>query len=253
MSKGIEVTILGSGTGIPSLKRGAPGLAIKLGNEMLLFDSGPGTLNRLLRANIDYRKIDYIFYTHFHPDHTAELVPFLFACKYHSEPRKKPLKIIGPKGIGRLYSSLLEVYGEWITPRTYSVEVKEILNNPYKGKNWTIYSQPLKHTNPSLGYRILKNNRSVVYSGDTDYCKEIIELGHNADLLILECSFPEKHYVKGHLIPSLAGKVGKESGCKRLLLTHIYPICDKYDILSECKKIFKGKINLAKDLMRISL
>lgn len=249
----MEIIILGSGTGVPSLKRGAPGLVIRIGREILLFDSGPGTLNRLLKVGIDYKRLDYIFYTHFHPDHFAELVPFLFACKYHSSPRKKPLIIIGPKGIGNLYFNLLEVYGEWITPVKYTVEIKEINVEPFIGKGWRIYSKPLRHTDPSIGYRIEKDNKSIVYSGDTDYCPEIVELAKNSDLFILECSFPERYRVKGHLTPRLAGKIGRESGCKRLVLTHIYPICDKYKILPECKKEYKGKITLAKDLLRITV
>lgn len=249
----MEVTILGSGTGVPSLKRGAPGLVVRVGREILLFDSGPGTLNRLLKVGIDYRKLDYIFYTHFHPDHIAELVPFLFACKYHSSPRTKPLMILGPRGIGNFYFSLLEVYGEWITPVKYPVEIKELDNSPYRGKGWDISIKHLKHTDPAIGYRLEAKGKSFVYSGDTDYCEEIIELAKNSDLFILECSFPEKYRVHGHLTPRLAGKIASESGCRHLVLTHLYPICDRYNILSECRKEYKGKLTLGRDLLRIAI
>lgn len=249
----MEIIILGSGSGIPSLKRGAPGMIVKIGRQLLLFDSGPGTLNRLLQVNIDYRKLDYIFYTHFHPDHFAELVPFLFACKYHSSPRKKLLTILGPKGLENLFFNLLEVYGEWIKPVTYHVEIKELNHIPYKGAGWTIYSRPLKHTNPAIGYRIETKNSSIVFSGDTDYCREIVELSRNADLLISECSFPDRYYLKGHLTPKLVGKIANESRCKHLVLTHLYPVCDKYDVFKECRKVYKGKLTLAKDLLKISL
>lgn len=249
----MEVIILGSGSGIPSLKRGAPGLAIRIGREILLFDSGPGTLTRLLKVGIDYRKLDYIFYTHFHPDHIAELVPFLFACKYHSAPRTKPLVILGPKGIGNLYFSLLEVYGEWITPVKYSVEIKELDNNPYKGRGWAVSMKHLKHTDPAIGYRLEAKGKSMVYSGDTDYCHEIVDLAKNSDLFILECSFPERYRIHGHLTPKLAGRIARESGCRRLVLTHLYPICDRYNILSECRKEYKGKLTIARDLLRIVL
>lgn len=245
----MEIIILGSGTGVPSLKRGAPGLVIRVGKEILLFDSGSGTLNRLLKAGIDYRKLDYIFYTHFHPDHIAELVPFLFACKYHSSPRTKPLTIFGPKGMRNLYFSLFEVYGEWITPVKYHVEIVELTDNPYKGDGWTIFTKSLRHTDPAIGYRI----NSIVYSGDTDYCQEIVELARNCDLLILECSFPERYRVKGHLTPRLAGRIARESGCKRLILTHIYPVCDRYNIASECRKEYEGQLTIARDLMHIVL
>lgn len=253
----MQVIILGSGTGVPSLKRGAPGLLIKVKGQILLFDSGPGTLHKLLQAKIDYRKIDYIFYTHFHPDHITELVSFLFACKYHSSPRVKPLKIVGPKGFKDFYSKILKMYGKWVKPEKYKIEIHEINNVPYQGKGWTIYTKPLNHTYPCIGYRIEAKTghsiRSIVYSGDTDYCREIVELAENADLFISECSFPEKHRLKGHLTPRLAGRIANESGCKHLVLTHLYPICDKFDIFSECRREYKGKLTLAKDLLKITI
>jgi ribonuclease BN (tRNA processing enzyme) len=246
----MKITILGSGTGVPSLKRGAPGLIVKIGKDFLLFDSGPGTLNRLLEAKIDYLKLDYIFYSHFHPDHVAELVPFLFACKYNSTPREKKLKLVGPKGLENFYFSLLKVYGEWITPSKFSVEINELNGEPYQTKDWIIHASPMKHTDPCVGYRIETAGKTIVYSGDTDYCREIVELAKNSDLFISECSFPEKHRLLGHLTPRLAGKVAKESGCKHLVLTHLYPICDKFNIRSECRREYSGKLTIAKDLMK---
>ena len=248
----MEVIILGSGTGVPSLKRGAPGLVVKVKRQILLFDSGAGTLNRLLKIGIDYRKLDYIFYTHFHPDHVAELVPILFACKYHSKPRIKPLRIIGPKGLKELYHGLSNVYGEWIRPEKCSLELIELTGRKYKENGWTVYTKPMVHSKVSIGYRLeSKSGKTVVYSGDTGYCKSIVDLSRGADILILECSFPERYKFWGHLTPGLAGKIARESGCKHLVLTHLYPVCDRYDILSECKKEFKGKISLSRDFLCI--
>ena len=250
----MEIIILGSGTGIPSLERGSPGLVAKVGKDVILFDSGPGTLNRLLKMDIDYRELDYIFYTHFHPDHITELVPFLFACKYHSNPRTKPLKIIGANGLKNIYFGLFEVYGEWIVPDKYEVEIIELDGSPFEGNGWTVYSKNLKHVESSMGYRVEDEKRnSFVYSGDTEYCKEIVELARNTNLLILECAFPNEHRAKGHLYPKLAGRVAKESNCKYLVLNHMYPVCDKYDMSKECKKEFDGKITVARDFMHFNV
>ena len=93
----------------------------------------------------------------------------------------------------------------------------------------------------------------MAISGDTDYCKNIIDLAFEVDLLVLECSFPEGKKVEGHLTPSLAGRIGSESHCKRLLLTHLYPICDQFDIVNECRQVYKGNLILGEDLMRIAI
>jgi len=249
----VEVIILGSGTGAPSLKRGAPGLLIKIKDELLLFDSGNGTLEKLLKLKIDYTEIDYIFYTHFHPDHIAELMPLLFANKYGSKIRTKPLIVIGPKGMKNLYENLLNAYGKrWLVPENYKIEIKDMDDVAYKGENWKINSEKVNHIDPSVGYRFeTKDGKVVVYSGDTDYCHNIVKLARNADLFISECSFPDELYFKGHLTPSLAGKIARESECGHLVLTHLYPICNKYNIRKECRNEYKGRLTVAKDMLKI--
>ena len=70
-NQGLTVTILGSGTCVPSLQRGSCSVLVQIGNQHLLFDSGPGTMRRLLEAGTTIFDLDYLFYSHFHPDHSA--------------------------------------------------------------------------------------------------------------------------------------------------------------------------------------
>ena len=69
--------------------------------------------------------------------------------------------------------------------------------------------------------------------------------------MILECSLPDDRKVEGHLTPSLAGQVARESECKRLLLTHFYPPCDDHDIVKIVKGQYAGEVMLAEDLMKV--
>ncbi|HDL07293.1 MAG TPA: ribonuclease Z, partial [Desulfobacteraceae bacterium] len=111
----IAVTILGSGTCVPSLKRSSCSVLVETGGSKLLFDSGPGTIRRLLEAETTIFEISFIFYSHFHPDHTGELVPFLFATKYPYEDRRPiPLTIAAGKGFSNFFEKLKMVYGNWI-------------------------------------------------------------------------------------------------------------------------------------------
>jgi ribonuclease BN (tRNA processing enzyme) len=84
-----DLIILGSGTGVPSLKRCSPGMVLISGDSKALIDSGPGILRRMLEVGITYQDIDLLLYTHIHPDHVSELVPILFACKYAELPRQR--------------------------------------------------------------------------------------------------------------------------------------------------------------------
>ena len=247
----MEITILGSGTGAPSLKRNPAGLLIKTGKDNLLFDTGPGTVRKLLELGLTYHDIDYIFYTHFHTDHTLDLAAILFAAKYHLSLRTRQLYIIGPQGLEKFYSSLLNLYGDVIRPEYYKVSLKEIKEQALTIGPYKINSMRMKHCPESTGYRVESAGKTVVYSGDTDVCENIVKLGRDADVLILECSFPDEMKVKGHLSAQEAGNIAKECNCGKLVLTHLYPVCQDEDIIKQARKAFKGEISVAYDLMTL--
>ena len=249
-----ELILIGTGTGIPSLRRGAPGLLIISDRTHLLIDSGSGTLGRMLGIGFTYRDPDLLLYTHIHPDHVSDLVPIIFASKYADQPREKELLCIGGPGFRSYFEKLKNLYGSWIEPNSYQLTIKEISQEPFVYRDLRILSSPMAHISESVGYRIeFKDGKSTAISGDTDYCQNIIDLAFEADLLVLECSFPDGRKVEGHLTPSLAGRIALESRCKKLLLTHLYPICDQVDILNQCRQVYQGKIILGEDLMRIKI
>jgi len=249
-----ELIILGSGTGIPSLRRASPGLIIISDSTQILIDSGPGTLRKMLEVGITYQDPDLLLYSHLHPDHTADLVPTLFACKYGDLLREKDLLCMGGPGFKTFFEKLEKLYGSWIEPQSYHLTIKEISKGAILYRDIKIFSKPMAHISESMGYRIeFKDGKSIAISGDTDYCQNIIDLGFKVDLLVLECSFPDGKKVEGHLTPSLAGRIGLESHCKKLLLTHLYPVCDQFDILNQCRKVYSGQIILAEDLMKIKI
>lgn len=208
----------------------------------------------MLEVGITYRDIDLLLYTHIHPDHVSDLVPILFACKYADLPREKDLLCIGGPGFKSYFEKLKKIYGSWIDPQSYHLKVHEAFRRPFLFRDLKIFSEPMAHIPESVGYRIkFKDRKSMAVSGDTDYCQNIIDLAFEVDLLVLECSFPDGKKVEGHLTPSLAGRIALESGCKKLLLTHLYPVCDQFDILKECRRVFKGETVLADDLMRVKI
>ena len=248
----MKFTVLGSGCGVPNLKRNAPSNLIEVDNLKLLLDCGPGALRQLLKIGLDYCHIDKILITHLHTDHVADIGPFLFSSKYEFNPRKKNLEIFGPKGIKRFYDKLIKLYDKVLLPERYKVIIKEKGDSNFKIGNLSVKTKRLPHAKETIGYRIKdKRGKTLVYSGDTDYCRGLIELSKDADLLILECSFPDNIKVEGHLTPTLAGKIAKEAKVKRLILTHLYPINNKTEITKTVRRIYKKRFYVASDLLRI--
>lgn len=249
-----ELIILGSGTCVPSLKRGSSGLVLVTERAKILIDSGPGTLRRMLEAEFTYHDMDLLLYTHTHPDHVADLVPLLFATKYSDLPRQRDLLCLGGPGFKRYFSKIRRAYGSWVDPESYHFTIKELSRRPIIFQDLKIFAKSMSHLPESVGYRFeFKEGRSMAISGDTDYCENIVDLASEVDLLILECSFPNGRKKEGHLTPSLAGRIALESRCKRLLLTHFYPVCDQTDILKEVREIYSGEIILGEDLMRMRI
>ncbi len=249
-----ELLILGSGTGVPNAKRSAPGYLLNSDGKNVLIDSGSGTLHKLICYSVTYQDIDYIFYSHLHPDHTLDFVSMLFAARNPKSPRKNDLTVIGPKGLEDFYGKLLSLYGKSITPESYRIIFKEMEDSELDLGNFKINTRKMAHTERSIGCRIeFKSGGSLVYSGDTGYCDAIVELARDVEVLLLECSAPDEFETGGHLTPSLAGKIASRARCEKLVLTHFYPICDRYPILNQARKTYRGKIILAKDSMRIGV
>jgi ribonuclease BN (tRNA processing enzyme) len=254
----LSVTILGSGTCVPSLRRSSCSVLMRTGDNILLFDSGAGTMRRLLEAGVEIFDVSFIFYSHFHPDHTSELVPFLFSNKYpDGSCRKKPLTLLAGNGFLKFYENLKLVYGHWIELDPNFLNMIELDNADHdmrRFEDFKVESIPVEHNPESIAYRITGSDGvSVVYSGDTDFSDNLVMLSKNADLLICESAFPDELKVKGHLTPSQAGEIASKANVRKLVLTHFYPECDQMDVKKECRKTYSGPLVLAEDLMTIDI
>ncbi len=249
----MEVTVLGSGTAVPTRDRASPGLLIRVADEYLLVDGGTGTIHQIVRAGMTLDALDRVLYTHYHPDHVGDLPHLLFALRSPEIGRQRPLWVGGPPGLTRHYHLLGELYGPWVAKLPFALELHELKPETINCGSWRLTARSVPHTEVSLAYRIDAEAGSLVCSGDTDYSDALIDLARDADLLILECAFPEDHKVPGHVTPSLAGEMAARAGVKRLVLTHFYPSCDGHDLLTPCRKAFPGQILLARDLMRLTI
>ncbi|RJQ84510.1 MAG: MBL fold metallo-hydrolase [Desulfobacteraceae bacterium] len=254
----MKVTILGSGTCVPRLDRSACAAVVETGGAKILLDLGPGTVRRLLHCGISIFDLTHIFLSHFHPDHTAELVPLLFATKYPDESaRQGVLHLLGGSGLKRFYKGLQAAYGDWIVlPRGQLAlrEIDTLAGETIFTDDFTLTARPVQHRPESLAVRISEPaGISVAYSGDSDPCEALIEVARRVDLFICEAAMPDEHKVPGHMTPSLAGRIAARAEAKRLILTHLYPDCDGVDIVKQAAQTYKGPVVAAEDLMTFTL
>jgi ribonuclease Z len=97
----------------------------------------------------------------------------------------------------------------------------------------------------------------VVYCTDTKPCRNAVELGRDADLLICEGTFDatmrgEAHR-KGHSTVADAAHIAAEAGARQLVITHISPrYVDTSPLLAQARAIFP-ETRIARDLMRVEV
>lgn len=254
----MQITILGSGTSIPLSYKASPSTMLRIEDNIIILDMGPGTLRQLSRIGIESTRINHILISHFHPDHTADLVHFLFVTRNPSVfESRKPFLISGASGLKELIRNLQHAYSHWLDIPGDMMEIEELGTNSLLKKDYgkySVISGPVKHTESSLAYRIEdEKGKSFVYSGDTEFCEEIINLANNTDLLILECAVPENSVLDGHISPSEAGRIASAANVKKLLLVHFYPEILTSDISGECRKYYDGELILGRDLMQVEV
>lgn len=248
----MNIYILGSGTCIPNKRRGSSGYYLEINDKKILLDCGNGTTWKLEHIGVSFTDIDYIFITHFHPDHTSDLIPFLFANKYSYDRRRdKDLYIWGGKGINDFIESLNLIYNDWLKPE--KLFVNEITDSKIQFNDFCVEVLNSLHTDNSLIYKITSAEYTLVYTGDTDYFKGLEEISRHADLLLIECSSVDNKKIKGHLTPSEIIKLARISNPKKIVLTHFYPDCDDFDIVKQIQSEVDSEVIKAEDLKVIYL
>lgn len=255
----MKVTILGSGTIIPSVERSCSSYLLRSGALTLLLDCGPGTLRRLGEFGIAPTEIDAIVLSHFHLDHVADLFPILMARWLGESASEHEIALIGPVGLRRyidlwmsIDAELRELTEPWLA--AYRFDTREFggIDLPWGGETQLdtvrLKAGVTPHTASSVCYRIADESGKVLfYSGDTDYTEEILPLAQDADLAIMECSLPESAKVDGHLTPALAGRLAEKSAVRQLVLTHFYSAVFEENLSKLVSNAYSGKVNLARD------
>lgn len=243
----MKLTVLGSGTVTPTLERAGSGYYLQTGEGWsAMFDLGPGTLRAAIRAGLAPHTWDRLVLTHIHPDHTADLVPLLFAYNYAPPPwkRERPLQIVGPTGIEAFFERLCSPW-PWMAAKDFEFEFVELGQ-----QDWgPLRAFRVEHSDlQARAYRLEADGKVFCYSGDTRPCPGLTEACHQADLFLCECSLPAGYpQVGDHMESTQVGRLATQAQIGRVLLTHIYPLPESIDLVAEVAAEFSGPVELARD------
>ena len=261
----MRVVIIGSGASWPDSERASPSQVIIVDEKPLLFDCGPGTGLNLMKAGIDPARINQIFLTHLHIDHSVEFPSIVFVG--YLVGRKEKVQVYGPPGTINFCKLLFEdVYpsAPEIVRRMreggWNVEPTEVTKGVVcDSGSYRVLSIPVEHGIPGVAYRIETGEGAVVVSGDTRPCASLIELSRSADLLIHECSFSddmaEVARITNHSTAAEVGEVAERAGVKKVVLTHLFPQWKgrEKEMVQSVKSKFGGEVVPSRDLLEITV
>ncbi len=276
------VTLLGTGTPIPDPDRHGPSQVIELGEDTVLIDCGAGALHRFLQSGLDASQISHILLTHLHSDHVSGLNDFLWAGWVGRWWKGRPPLLCGPPGTKVFADRLFHAFEEDIRLRTdegavsvsdLKIPIIEVEDNWTSTRaNWKLTAFRVDHlpVRHAFGFRFEYEGKSVVISGDTTRCTNLIEHARNADLLIHEVAWEKgmrmsidqsegadrarlERILNYHTSSLDVGGICSLANVKHLVLSHLMLAGGTpADLITDVRKSFDGKVTVGYDLAKFT-
>lgn len=199
----MEITLLGTGSPLPSGNRcGAGQLVVSDGNAVLI-DCGWGAARRLVATGYPIGTIEHLFFTHMHSDHITDLPDFLM-MRWTLGAATKPIHVYGPEGTREAVEGFrnglnpdvgyrVAHHGDKLPRAGIDVIVHEVpataaVSHITSANGIEVGSFEVDHRPvvPALGFKVQARGRSVVFSGDTVKVQSLVDAAKGADMLISE-------------------------------------------------------------------
>lgn len=246
-----KITILGTASAVPNINQENAHFIVESDDCVLLVDCVGNPVVRMEQAGVDPTAITDIVLTHFHPDHVSG-VPLLLMDLWLMG-REKSIAIHGLSDVIDRIEKMMALYDwqDWggfypvIFNRLPEKEQMVVIDK----KEIKIWASPVCHMIPAIGIRMAFPGGTVCYSADTGPCDSVLKLAQGVDILIHEAT-GQSH---GHSSAAQAGEIAQRAAVGKLYLIHYPKECDPEELVKEAQAKFSGQVDIAKDLMIISL
>lgn len=154
----MQITFLGTSSGVPTRSRNVSSVALRLPQraELWLFDCGEGTQHQILRSELKISQLSRIFITHMHGDHIFGLMGLLASCGLAGNVQR--IDIYGPPGLSE-YLQACQRYSH--THLSYPIKVHAVRPGIiYEDEEFVVSCGALHHRVTAFGYRIAEKDRS---------------------------------------------------------------------------------------------
>ena len=246
----MKLTILGSGTCVPSGERNSSGYWVDAGAARVRLDCGAGTVHAMARYGLPWATLTHQYVSHFHIDHAGELAALLFAFKYgRATPRAEPLTLVGPEGLEFLLMGLVGQYRMKLLEQEFPLELREMEPGEALdlGGGAVLRVGKTPHTAESLAVRIEAEGRSIGYTGDTAPSDDLVDFFAGVDVLVCETSFVDDARGTAHMTADDVSSLATRARAGHLVATHSYFDPDEARLAERLSRGFSGRITIAAD------
>ncbi len=190
----------------------------------VLIDCGASSMVAIRKWGVEPNAVSTVLVSHLHGDHFGGLPFFLLDAQLVSR-RIAPLLLAGPPGFRERLMIVMEAMfaGSTKVERKFTLEIRELeLHQRAELDGLAVTPFLMKHFSgaPSYALRIETEDKTLTYSGDTEWVDELIPAGRDADLFICEAYFFDK-VMKYHVDYTTLMKRLPDIGAKRTIVTHM--------------------------------
>ena len=219
----MKLTVVGSSPAWPNPGGAQSGYLVEAGARRLLLDCGAGVLAKL-REREPWPRVDAIAITHFHLDHFADLVPWVWGASFGpGRDAPKPDLWLGRGGAVQLAHLGMHFGREQMFDDAFVVREFDD-GEPFAIASVRVTPHRVLHYDlQTYGFRVEAGGRVFAYSGDSGPSDALAELARDADLFVCEATLDETRNgdgPRGHLTAEEAVAAYDASGARRLVLTH---------------------------------
>lgn len=253
----MRLTVLGCSGSVAAPGVPASGYLVEHGDTSIVLDLGNGAFAELLR-HVDPLTLDAVALSHLHPDHVADVSSLQVHLKYHPSRFRatragEPLPRLPVYGPTETASRLAAQYAP-SAAELAATDVSDVLDvRPYPScapavvGSITLRAAEVLHLCESYATRLDADGRSLVYTGDTAWCDELVAIATGADVLLCEATWVDDPRLPPgvHLSGREAGELAAAAGVGTLVLTHLAPWTDRAAVLAEARAAFDGVIEVA--------
>ncbi|WP_309110946.1 MBL fold metallo-hydrolase [Saccharothrix sp.] len=217
------LTTLGTASPYPRPGQPCSGYLLRTDTTTVWVDAGPGTL-AALQQHTSPDRVDAIWISHTHADHTADLLPLYYALLYADLHLDRPIPLYAPRGLAQRLETFLA--GARPNPASAAFTVHD-LHDDHRTEigDITLHTLAVDHGLPAYGLRATHSGATFAYSGDTAPCPALNRLAEDATLFLCEAdtTTPSPY----HCTPEDAAKAAQRA--HHLLLTHIGPTLTEHE------------------------